>query len=80
VMFFSFSSAMVMFTCEWMGCVGGNAERELLLRELPCGLDQIQPEVQPAPTSLESSPKKYLERLSAGKEMASFRERTAMNP
>jgi hypothetical protein len=53
VMFFSFSSAMVMFTCEWMGCVGGNAEREVLQRIQPCGLQQIQP----ALTSFESSPK-----------------------
>jgi hypothetical protein len=65
---------MVMFTCKWMGCVGGNAERELLLREQPCGLQQIQP----AQTSFKSPSEFHSELWSAGKEMASSQNGTAL--
>jgi hypothetical protein len=37
-----------------MGCVGGNAERELLLRILPCGLEQVQPALISLASSLQT--------------------------
>jgi hypothetical protein len=46
-----------------MGCVGGGAERELLLRILPCGLEHVQP----ALTSFTSSLQTQLESGALGK-------------